>query len=150
MDFNNIGGESIEKTGQLLFRDNGNFIFRQIDLDNAVMIEKKNNAMLKGWRHYFKLEFPFEGFKNIPEGMYSLCHERDVVWDPFDILTKDEKPDTNTSKGIFNRRGFKEIAESTCYRHENEPMPSTMMDKISWALIFLVVIFGIFIVIDWI
>lgn len=131
-----------ERAGQLLFKDNGNFRFRHIVLDDASLVEKKDGVDIKGWRHTHKLEFPFYGYGDIPEGDYTLSHERDILWDPFNILDDNEKPSTDTSKGIFNRRGITEIAANTCYRHEVQPPTQGIMDKITWALVILALLFG--------
>ena len=142
--------ETTEKTGQLLIRDNGNFRFRMLELADASLVEKKNKQVVKGWRHYFKLEHQFKGFGRIPPGMYTLCHERDIVYDPYNVLSEAEKPEKDLSHGLFDRRGISEVAQSKCYRHEHQKLSGGMIDKVIWPLIIIVTLFGVAIFWHWI
>lgn len=145
-----LGSGAIERTGQLLFRDNGNFRFRQIEISEASLVEKLKGIVIKGWRHFFKLQFPFEGIKGIKAGMFTLSHERDIVYDPFNILSDQEKPEAITPQsGMFNRRGIREVAQSKCYKHEHSKPPSTVIDKVVWALIIIVTLFALGIFYNW-
>lgn len=143
-------GSTLEKTGQLLIKDNGNLRFRPIEISDASLVERKNGIVTKGWRHFFKLQFQFEGRKGIPGGMYTLSHERDIIYDPCNILEDSEKPEPVSTEGIFNRRGIKEVAASKCYKHEHQKAPSNMLDKVTWALIVIAVLFGIAIFKNWV
>lgn len=140
---------AVEKSGQVLFRDNGNILFRQIEVSEASLLEKKNGVVVKGWRHFFKTQFPVEKFGGVPGGMYTLSHERDIVWDPFNILSKEEKPEVDMSKGMFNRKGIREVAQSKCYKHEHQKPPSSTLDKITWVLLTFVSLAGIIILYRW-
>lgn len=145
-----INPGKIEKTGQLLFRDNGNFRFRQVEISEASLVEKVQGVVVKGWRHFFKLQFPFGGYKGIKAGMYTLSHERDIVYDPFNILSDSDKPEAITPMtGIFNRRGIKEVAQSKSYKHEHAKPPSNVIDKAVWALIGIVILFALGIFYQW-
>lgn len=145
-----LGLGAVERTGQLLFRDNGNFRFRQIEISEASLVEKKQGVVLKGWRHFFKLQFPFGGMKGIKAGMFTLSHERDIVYDPFNILSEQDKPEAvSPMTGMFNRRGIKEVAQSKSYKHEHAKPPSNVIDKAVWALIIIAILFAIGIFYNW-
>jgi len=138
-----FGSGSIERTGQILIKDNGNIRFRSLEISDASLVEKINGVVIKGWRHFFKLQFPFMGYGKIPAGSYTLSHERDIVYDPFNLLADADKPSLDTTLGLFNRTGIKEVAQGKCYKHEHQKPPSNMIDKVTWGLLVVVVLFAI-------
>ena len=123
-----FGNNAIEKRTQLLFKDNGNVILRQLEVTEASLVEKVNGSVQRGWQHIHRLQYHFEGYKNIPSDEVTLSHERDIIYDPHGILSAEEKPELGTG---FNRRGIREVAESKCFNLEHQKPSGTMMDKVT-------------------
>lgn len=94
-------GAPKEKGLQLYFRDDGRFIFRRLELEDTFLEEKNNeHVIIRGWKHFFKNQFPFAGYKGIKPGMVTLSCGRDVVLDPYDLVPDTEKPDKGTKELI--------------------------------------------------
>ena len=79
--FTNILGAPKEKRTQLFFRDDGKFIFRKLEIEDTFLVEKFNKEVVKGWKHYFKLQVPFPGLKGIAADMVTMGCDRDIVLD---------------------------------------------------------------------
>ena len=134
---------TVEKGMQLLIKDNGNLLFRPLEIEDASLLEKKNGEIARGWRHYHRLLYPFEGYRNIPSTAVTISHERDIVFDPHKVLEAGEKPETLGVNEGFNRRGIQEIARAKCYRHEHQKPPATMLDRITLGLLAIAVLWGV-------
>jgi hypothetical protein len=92
-----FGGDLVEKALQLYFRDDLRFVFRRLELEDTFLEQRnKDKTIVKGWKHFYKNQFPFVGYKNIPAGMVTLSFGRDVILDPYGLVPEAEKPD----KGI--------------------------------------------------
>jgi len=116
--FNNLAekifGTPKEKRTQLYFRDDGKATFRKLYVEDASMIEKdKNGKFLKGWRHFYKLQFRFDGFKSISGDLVTLAFDRHYVLDPFKILSEKEKPAMDSK---LDGPAITQVAKSRCYK----------------------------------
>ena len=98
-------------------------------MEDTFLIEKINNDEAnKAWMMRYKLLKRFNGFKNIGADMVTLSYARDIVFDPFNQLNINEKPE----KGKALVKDFiKKIAEAKCYQHERTAKGSTLSDKIT-------------------
>jgi hypothetical protein len=95
--------DPVEKGLQLYFRDDLRFIFRKMELEDTFLQEKnKEKTIIRGWKHFYRNQFPFVGYKNIPAGMVTMSFSRDVVLDPYKLVPEAEKPD----KGIADLKGI--------------------------------------------
>jgi len=124
----NIWGIPKEKRTQLYFRDDGNFIFRKLDIEDGFLVEKnKQGEVIKAWMMRYKLLKRFDGYGSIGADMVTVSFARDIVFDPFDQLKDSEKPD----KGANLIKDFvRKIAEAKCYRHEMTAKGSLLAEKI--------------------
>lgn len=128
-------GETRDQRTQLYFHDDGTFEFRKLDVDVACLIRRDNKGItLQAWRHYYKNQYPFSGYKKIKPDMVSLGYGRDIVLDPHKILTDDELPELDKDINKLDRKGIKEIAQAQCYRAENQKGASLLVDKITTYL----------------
>lgn len=128
---------------QMLLKDNGNIKFRTLVIDKASLVEKRNNQVTRGWRHFHRLLYPFDGYKNIHPCMVTISHERDVVYDPHGVLADNEKPEKMLpGKSLFDREGIKEVAQETNYRHEQMKKPNTLQNKLTWLLLIMAFVWG--------
>ena len=128
-----------EQCTQLYFRDDGNFIFRRLPIENSFLVEKQNDAVLNAWMMPYKLLKKFQGYKNIQRGKILMCYGRDILLDPFGQLKDDEKPEKGKS---LVKNFIKEIATATLYRHEHLQKKS-VIDKMVIPMAIVMVVFGI-------
>lgn len=117
-----------EKAIQLLNHDDGTFEFRQVEIEDATMLEKKDEEVYKAWPHFYGLQYPFYGYKNISAGMVSICFDRDIIVDEFNILADSEKPAKGNS---LVKDWITKKAESRRYKMQNKPTNMLLLDKIS-------------------
>jgi len=128
-------GEQKDQRTQLYFHDDGTFEFRKLDVDVACLIKRDNKGMpVQAWRHYYKNQYPFNGYKRIQADMVSLGYGRDIVLDPHKILSADELPELDKDINKLDRKGIREIAQSQCYRAENQKGGTLLVDKITTYL----------------
>lgn len=121
-----------EKRTQLYFRDDGQFQFRKLEIEDTFLVEKKDGAILRGWKHFFSLQFPFAGKRGIAADMVTLGFSRDIVLDPFDIIPSDEKPEKH--KKLNDNPWVSEVAESRVYKHQVAGQKMLLYDKITLGL----------------
>lgn len=114
---------------QLLFRDNESVIFRKLPVEHTCLVEKKDDEVVRAWKHYYGMQYPFNGYGSIPAGYVTLAFERDIILDPHGILNDKEKPQ---GEGLMR---FKDVAESRCRQIEVKPGESLLIDKFNLALI---------------
>lgn len=125
----NILGAPKEKRTQLLFRDDGKFTFRKLAIEDTFLVEKIKDNIIKGWKHFYKLQFPFPGGEGVPADMVTLAFDRDIILDPYNILDDKEKPSRN--KGINENPWITDVAEGQRYKAQNKPKTMLMVEKIT-------------------
>lgn len=125
----NIFGPPKEKRTQLFFRDDGKFIFRKMLIEDTFLVEKVDNNIIKGWKHFFKLQFPFAGLKGIGADMVTLGFDRDIILDPYNLVDDKDKPDIR--KKINENDWVTEVAEGQRYKAQNKPGSMLMVDKVT-------------------
>lgn len=127
-----ILGPPKEKRTQLHFRDDGKFTFRKLNIEDTFLVEKRGDDIIKGWKHFFKLQFPFAGLggkiKGIGADMVTLGFDRDIVLDPFNIVEDKDKPDKH--KKIDENKWITDVAEGQRYKAQNKPGSRLLVDKV--------------------
>ncbi|MFC1904961.1 hypothetical protein ACFLXT_04290 [Chloroflexota bacterium] len=123
--------KQVEKRTQLLFRDDGKFQFRKLDIVDGFLVEKQGDDIIKGWLMFYSLQFPFSGYKGIHPDMVTLSSGRDVVLDPFNMLPESDKP--NKGKGLIKIR-ISEIADTQRYKHQAKPKSSFLINRVTLFL----------------
>jgi len=151
-----FGGVEKEKRTQLFFRDDGSFVFRRLEIEDTFLVVKKDGDIVKGWKHFFKNQFPFGGYSNIGADMVTLSYDRDIILDPYNLVGEKEKPDeavAQDSKG--NGKGqiksaqpwLVEVGNARRLKMISNRGKSSIFDKIvlfiGATLIFEVLIIGI-------
>jgi hypothetical protein len=91
-----------EKRTQLYFRDDGKFMFRSLELEDAIMVTKKDDSVVAGWEHHFNNQFPFTGLKGIPADMVTLGYSRDTILDPYGLVEREQ-----LGKGVLTKLAIK-------------------------------------------
>lgn len=127
-----IFGPPKEQRTQLYFRDDGKFQFRKLLIEDTFLVEKVQGDIVKGWKHFFQLQFPFAGIKGIAADMVTLGGSRDIILDPYGIVGDADKPDKN--KKINENSWITEIAESRIYKHATKKPSMQIWDKITLVL----------------
>jgi len=130
--FSNILGAPKEQRTQLFFRDDGKFIFRKLPIVDTFLVEKKGDDIVKGWKHFYKLQFPFAGFKGISADMVTMGFDRDIILDPFNIIDEKDKPDVR--KKINENPWITDVADGQRYKAQNKPSNKLLLEKITTFL----------------
>ena len=127
---------------QLFLHDDDSFEFRSMPMESTCLIEKKDGEEVAAYKHYFKSEYFFEGYKGIPSDMVTLGYPRDIILELHDILDEDEKPprDGNLSSPFITA-----IAENRCYKLESQMPKGLLADKVVMTLLIIAVLFAIFV-----
>ncbi len=102
---------------QLHFRDDGQFQFRKLFIEDGFLVEKEGDAITSAWMLLYKLLKRFDGLKGVGGAdMVTISYDRDVILDTFNQVTDAEKPERG---GELKKSFVKGIAEAKCYRHEH-------------------------------
>jgi len=132
------------KRTQLFFRDDYTFAFRKLPIVESFMIEGKKDKPTKAWRHFFKLQFPFDGYRNIPADAVSIGFDRDIFYDPFNVLDTKEKPAKGFDGTAALRKPWvQEIATAQVYKHQQQKPKGLLMDKVTVGLMIVLVLMGL-------
>lgn len=126
-------GNSKEQRTQLFFRDDGKFTFRKLEVEDTFLVEKTDNAIVRGWKHYYSLQFPFTGYGKIPADMVTLGYSRDIILDPFGLVSDIEKPEAGGVSKL-DKRGISDVAETQRYKVQNKPTGMYLVDKVTLIL----------------
>lgn len=133
--FENLFGGTEQRT-QLFFRDDGSFEFRKLPFEDACLVERKDNNIVRAWKHFYNNEFLFNGYKKVKADMVTLGFNRDIILDPFNTVP--ERPSPNSGKPLPNETSIKkwtgEVAESQRYKAINKPGNMLIWDKITMFL----------------
>lgn len=129
MNIGSIFGAPKEHRTQLFLRDDGKFIFRKMRIQDTFMVEKKGDEVIKGWKHFFRLQFPFHGYKNMKPDMVTLAFDRDIILDPFGIMKDGDKPEKN--KPINENKWISDVAETQRYKHQAKPGAQLLLNKVT-------------------
>lgn len=123
-----------ERRTQVLFRDDGTFEIRKLDVLDSFLVEKDNNGnIIRAWLMPYKLLKRFDGYKSMSADMVTLSGERDIVLDLFNELKDSEKPGGDESGKTVGEKLNKfigRVAASTCYRIERTAKPHSQLDKV--------------------
>lgn len=128
-----ILGPTKERRTQLHFRDDGKFTFRKLQIEDTFLVKKVRDDIVEGWKHFYKLQFPFAGLsgkvRGIAADMVTLGFDRDIVLDPYGIVPDDDKPDKK--KKINENPWIQDVAEGQRYKAQNKPGSRLLVDKIT-------------------
>jgi len=92
-----LGIRPKERRTQLHFRDDGSFEFRKLEIEDTFLVEKNNEEILRGWKHFFRNQFPFAGYKSIKADQVTLSYDRDIILDPYGLIQGDKDSPDNRS-----------------------------------------------------
>jgi hypothetical protein len=128
-------GKAKEKKIQFFIHDDDSIEFVKRTIEDTVLIEMRNGKPVAAFKHYYKLEYDFEGYKNLPAGKITLGYPRDVILDLFNTL---EVKDKFTKGNDLNRPWITDIGANAFYKAKTQKAPSLLMDRFSVLCMFLV------------
>jgi hypothetical protein len=141
-------GSSKESKIALHFYDDDSFQFIKREVDSASLVEKKDNKVVRAWRHFFNAEKHFDGFKNMRAGNITITCGRDFILDPFNQIPEGATPAAGKPKkdDASIKKWTSEVAEAQRYIVMNKPSNMLIYDKITMflgiAFILEVLLFG--------
>lgn len=125
----NAGGS---KRTTMHFYDDESFEFRRLPIKDTFFILKQGERVVSAWCHFFKTQFNFTGYRSITGDAVTITHERDILYDPYNILGTKEKPNTT---GELNQEYIARIANTKIHEAQKQKKKSTMMDKVTYGLL---------------
>jgi hypothetical protein len=120
------------KRTTLHFYDDESFGFRRLPIKDTFFILKEGDKVKKAWCHYFKTQFQFNGYRGFSGDNVTITYDRDIFYDPYNILKPTEKPDKT---GRLNQAYISRIATSKIYEAQKQKKSSMMMDRVTWGLL---------------
>jgi hypothetical protein len=150
-------GESKEQRTQLFFFDDGSFKFRKLPFEDACLVEKKNETVVKAWAHFYDAEIPFNGYGSMRADAVTLGFNRDFILDPFNKVPLAENGTDRKGKPKANESSIRswtaQVAESERYKVMNHPGSTLLINKITmWlgiGLIIELLLFGLKMGLHW-
>ena len=113
-----------ERRTMLYFKENGHFKFSRNEVEDTFLLEKKNGRVTRAWEDLRKLRIPFAGWKGILRDEVTLAHSRDVIFDPFELLTPNEKPTAHIGRKATDMVGIEawisDTTQTQQYKRQEE------------------------------
>jgi len=127
-----LTGTPREKGVQMLIRDDGTFLFRNMPIEDKSLIEKDGNGQpLAAYELNQTLLKDFKGTKTkgmtLPPGPLTVSYIRDIRYDPMN-----ETHDVNEKEkgaGKLNKTFVKDRAEAKIYQHAKKPPTNILFNK---------------------
>ena len=121
---------------QLYFKDDNSFSFIKRDVMYTCLVEKSNDKLVRGWKHFYGNQIPFAGYKNMPAGHASLGFSRDIILDPFDRIPKGSSASQKPLSGAANiKQWISGVAENQRHIFRAKRETSYWTSRITWAFI---------------
>jgi hypothetical protein len=130
-------GTSKEFKTQLMFYDDGSFEFKRRLFSDTCLIEKKDEAIVKAWKHFYSTDLRFDGYRGFKADMIAIGFDRDFILDLYDKVPvsatpNSGKPDSKSDAGI--KAWTAQVAEAQRYKVMNKPTTLLLWDKITMWL----------------
>lgn len=122
-------GKPKEQKTTLHIHDDDSIEFRKLEIDFTCLIERVQKRIVAAYKHFYKLEYDFEGYKALSAGKITITNTRDVITDLFGNI--DEGKD-KIKKGVeLDRPWISNISKSAFYKVKAQKAPSLLMDRFS-------------------
>lgn len=116
---------------QLMFYGDGTFEYRKLRVKDGSLVVTNGEDVVSGWPALNKLTVPFEAFAGIKKGRAVICAENDIIFDVFNRLGDEEKPEKGP--GLV-KDWIKKKADTVRFRHQAKPKTSSIMNVITFTL----------------
>ncbi|MFA5389531.1 MAG: hypothetical protein WC312_07290 [Candidatus Omnitrophota bacterium] len=129
----------------LHFFPDGSFTHRRMDTEGKFLVQKTSDKIAKAWALLYNLRFRFDGVKKITAGMYTITHEHDMVYDPFNQVGNSFN---QNGKAILKKGGgpvqafITKTKEDTCLKHAKSKKQNPHYDKAFWLIGSVIIILG--------
>ncbi len=123
--------QTVEKATQLYFYDDSRASFRKLAFEGKANVDPSHESgeeMGRAFLHFYELEFPFHGYKNLSASRVILGYGRDIILDPFNILPDDKWPQKGTG---FGSSVIRDISGFKRYKLSKQKPPSALWDKLT-------------------
>lgn len=111
----------------LFFYNDNTFEFKKLPVKDASVVITKGENIESAWPALNKLMLPFAGLKGIKRTKVLPICENDIIYDIFDKLEPDEKP--NQGDGLV-KEWIQKKAETIRYRHQAKPKVSSLVNRV--------------------
>lgn len=129
-------GKPKEQKLTLHIHDDDTIEFRRLEIDFTCLIERFQKRITAAFKHFYKLEYDFEGYKALPAGKVTITNTRDVVTDLFNNL--DETKD-NIKKGVnLDRPWITDVSRAAFYKVKAQKNSGILMDRFTILCIILI------------
>lgn len=137
------------KRTQLYVRDDGRFCFRKLKVYKIALVIKKADRIIDAWLHRYNNQFAFPGFNNIPGDMVTISTQRDILYDPFNVVSNADKPDPEKN-GVASQDYITQVFDASVREAQKQKPKGLMGDKLTYAGIAVIVLFAVGIFITWV
>lgn len=105
-------------------------------LEHSCLVEKKDNAIVRGWKHFYNAEIPFPGYKNMSADAVTLGFSRDIILDLFNKIPVGMSTSTKPASGEEAlKKWIAKIAENMRHVYRSKRETRTTADVITWLII---------------
>ncbi|GAG90010.1 unnamed protein product [marine sediment metagenome] len=125
---------------QVFFRDDAKFTFRTLKIYKGFLIEGKPDKIKRAFKHLYKLQYVFPGYKGVPAGQVSIGFSRDIFYEPLPILDQKEKPEEGKK---LDKSWIGDIAISRIYDHAQQKPEGIMMNVMNWTIYGVLALMGL-------
>jgi len=120
---------SVDRRRVVEFFSDDTFQILDLTTHDGSVVKKDDKGLKEGWPVINKLQIPFNGkeFGMRKNERIMIISENDIIEDPFNILSPEEKP---TAGPTLVKDYVKQKAESVVYRHQAKPQKADTMNKV--------------------
>lgn len=126
-----------EKCTQVYFRDDRQFTFRVMPVEDGFINERQNEKIHRSWMYPYRVLKHFNGYGSLKRGMIILSYGRDIILDPFYQLGTDEMPKLGPE---IVKTQIAAIGTGVLYTHLDSKKRTSvdrMVNTMSWVLVIL-------------
>jgi len=111
----------------LMFYNDNTFEILNLPVKDASLVVKSGVEIVKAWPILNKLTMSFSGLGSIKKQRVLVACENDIIFDPFDRLAAEEKPEKGS--GLV-KTWIQKKAETVRYRHQAKPKVGTLVNRV--------------------
>jgi hypothetical protein len=105
----------------LYFREDDKLKFEKKEVEDTFLVERRNGRAVRAWAMYYQLLLPFTGYKGIPQDEVTVAFARDIVFDPFNILPDEVKPQAGKlSSEQVEKPWIRDVSTSQFHKRRDE------------------------------
>lgn len=145
---NLLGMGKREYRTQLLFHDDNSFEFRVLPIQEAALVEYKQDRIVRAYPIFNRLTKTFPGYKRLKACRLMLCYVRDIILDPYREVDTSGNGAEPEIEGETVKDWIRSRAEATVYRVQNMKRKITAMERLTLYGFIIAVLMALAIVIS--